>query len=149
MPRELALLAAVAGLARIDEADALVHNDNRDDTEFNTIKSETQLALRELQAAANKVPEDHDVRAYFLLSRLAAIRVWHAGVVSESLPLGSDPASAGNKELRESRNTAIATLDEYRTFLHCKAHREDEPGMVLWKGLFAIEDSDLAQVTCP
>lgn len=148
VPREMAVLHAVPGLARIDQANALVANNTHDPVEFTTVKTEAQAALGILQSADGRVPSDHPVRAYFFMSQLAAIRAWHSAVTSESLPMGNDPASEGNKELKESRGAAITALTAYRRHLKCDLRREDEPYVAMWKSVFAIEDTDLPSVPC-
>jgi tetratricopeptide (TPR) repeat protein len=132
-PREMALLKAIPGLARIDEANALLADLNTGQDRYMKIQKEIKEALDILQSASGQISAEHPVRAYFLLSRLAAIRVWQTAIVKYRLE-----GQIRETEMKNSHTYAEETWSEYRKFLECQLGRRSDPSVIHWADLLGI-----------
>jgi hypothetical protein len=82
-PRDAALIRAIPGLVRIDQAKAMV--DNGVTGEGHKIEILIRDAHADLSDAEGTVPSDSPVREYLLIAHLAAVRVLQESIVSENL----------------------------------------------------------------
>jgi hypothetical protein len=110
-PREEALLLALPGLVRIDQANAKIMNAETSTAEFKEIKQLVQDALRDLENARKSV-QNHPVQVYLLTSELAALRVWQTAIASEKLT--GDVRTNERAELKPKKQKKY---EEYRDFL--------------------------------
>lgn len=85
-PRDAALVRAIPGLVRIDQAKVMVDNGKLGDG--SAIETLVRDAHSDLSAAAGLVPGDSPVREYLLMAHLAAVRVLQESTVSENLSGG-------------------------------------------------------------
>jgi len=141
-PREKVLLHAIPSLVRIDQANALVGNQVASESEFDRAKVEIDRALGILEESGGTLPGDHPLRAYLLLSEMAAIRVWQMGVDREHF--------TGQKRLdqiKAANDQAQKTWLAYRQFLACQLFRRDDLSVEKWRALFEIT-SPPGHVSC-
>lgn len=97
-PRDAALIRALPGLIRIDQAKAMVDNGKTGDED--AIHQLIHDAHADLSAAAGLVPSDSPVREYLVISHLAAVRVLQESIKSENLT--GNKLDAVNREYWES-----------------------------------------------
>ena len=134
VPRDRALLHAVPGLIRIDQADALARNGTASDKEFERGKTEIDKALDILKKAEDMVAPDHPVKGYLLISELAALRVWQVAITREKLV---DPQRS--QEQVAFNGQAEKTWLAYRYYLKCHLNREEDTGVTNWQQLFQLK----------
>ena len=132
-PREITLLKVIPGLARIDDANALLMDLNASPGQYRKIKTEIEEALTLLKNASSRAPADHPIRVYLLISRMAAIRVWQTAIDKNRLT-----GTMRETELKDTNDRARETWDEYRQFLECRLHRRNDPSISSWANLFGI-----------
>ena len=143
LPRERALLRALPGLVRIDQANAKVGNDKHDVEDFVAIKGLVRDARDDLHAAQALVPHNHPVQVYLLISELAAVRVWQAAIDSERLTQLTRPKR--EDEVDAVREGAKTTIRKYRDFLVKElGRRPDDSGLQVWMNLLGISPGDIA-----
>jgi len=129
-PRDHALLVALPGLARIDEASALLAQsatapaDERIKT-FRRIKADIMDAIRLLDEAERELPPGHPLRGYFALSRMGAVRVWQVAVVN--LLFGTD---LREPERKAAQDAGRAAWLQYRQVVECREPGADDPAKV-------------------
>ena len=130
-PRDHALLVALPGLARIDEASALLAQsagiapaEERIKT-FRRIKADIMDAIRLLDDAERELPPGHPLRGYFALSRMGAVRVWQVAVVN--LLFGTD---LREPERKAAQDAGRAAWLQYRQVVECREPGADDPAKV-------------------
>ena len=134
VPRDRALLHAVPALIRIDQANALALNGTASDKEFDREKTEIVRAVALLEEAEAMVPSDHPVKGYFMISELAALRVWQVAITREKLV---DPRR--NQEQVAINGQAEKAWQAYRCFMKCNLDREGDPSIENWRRLFQLK----------
>jgi hypothetical protein len=134
VPRDRALLYAVPGLVRIDQANALALNATASEEEFDRAKTEIVRALTILEEAEAMISPDHPVRGYLMYSRLAALRGWQVAITREKL---ADPRRG--QELVAFNEQAKKTWLAYRYFTKCQLDREGDPSVEKWRVLLGLE----------
>jgi hypothetical protein len=132
-PRDRAVLHAIPGLVRIDQANALALNQTVSEAEFDKAKREIDRALIILGEAERTASNDHPVRAYLMISKLAALRVWQVAITREKLvdPKRSQQLSAFNQQ-------AEKIWLVYRHFVKCQLDRDSDPSVEKWRVLLGI-----------
>ncbi len=136
-PRERALFRALPGLIRVDQANALVTNNTKSLDEYKDARQLIKDAIQNLDAAIAFLSHDHPARAYLLMSKLAALRVWRVSIEREELET-KDPEM--EKTDRETiRNLAQSTFNAYKEFLvKIVGRAEDDSTIKYWKDILGL-----------
>lgn len=140
-PRDRALLRAIPGLVRIDQAKAKA--DNTTPGEFDSVQKLIQDAQRDLSAARAIVPPNHPVQAYLLLSQLAGIRVWQEAILKEKLT-GETQANAR----KAVEDMAQCRLRQYKCFLQGDLNWRNDPTLEGWRTLLSVPTQPVLNETC-
>jgi hypothetical protein len=131
-PRDSALLRAVPGLVRIDQAKAKVDNGKPGD--LPSIRQLISDAHRDLNEAGRFVPSDHPLREYLLLSHLAATRVLQESAAGEQLQ-GKEQTDL----LLQSAADARCWLSRYSCHLQRSTPApEADRRMGFWNGILGV-----------
>ena len=153
-PRDHALLVALPGLARIDEASELLAKsagaappEERIKT-FRRIKADVTEAIQFLDDAERELPPSHPLRGYFALSRMGAVRVWESAVTN--LLFGTDLRDA---ERKAALQAAGAAWGQYRQFVQCREPGADDPakidaGLQAWSKALGVSAAEVAPARC-
>ena len=153
-PRDHALLAALPGLARIDEASGLLAKspgteppEERIKT-FRRIKADVTEAIQLIDAAERELPPGHPLRGYFALSRMGAVRVWEVAVTN--LLFGTDLRDA---ERKAALDAGKAAWGQYRQFLQCREPGTDDPakvdaGLQAWSKALGVNAAEVPPARC-
>jgi len=152
-PRDKALLVALPGLARIDEAsDLLAKSPGTAPPEerikrFGRIKAEVTEAMQFLADAERELPPDHPLRRYLALSRMGAIRIWEVAVTK--LLFGTDLREPERKAALQAAATAWG---QYRQVLQCREPAEDparaDASLQAWSKALGVSAADAGPVKC-
>jgi hypothetical protein len=153
-PRDKALLVALPGLARIDEASDLLAKSAAGTAppeerikRFGRIKAEVTEAMQFLADAERELPPDHPLRGYLALSRMGAVRIWQSAVTN--LLFGTDLREA---ERKAALQAAGAAWGQYRRFLQCREPAEDparvEAGLQAWSKALGVSAADAGPAKC-
>jgi hypothetical protein len=153
-PRDHALLVALPGLARIDEASELLAKspgtappEERIKT-FRRIKADVTEASRLLDDAERELPPGHPLRGYFALSRMGAVRVWQVAVAN--LLFGTDLRDPERKAALDAGKSA---LGQYRQFVQCREPGADDPakidaGLQAWGKALGVSAAEVPPARC-
>ena len=153
-PRDRALLVALPGLARIDEASDLLAKspgtappEERIKT-FRRIKADVTEAIQLLGDAERGLPPGHPLRGYLALSRMGAVRVWQLAVTN--LLFGTDVRDAERKAALEA---AGAAWGQYRQFVQCREPGADDParidaGLQAWSKALGVSAAGVPAAQC-
>jgi hypothetical protein len=152
-PRDKALLVALPGLARIDEASDLLAKSpgtappEERTRQFQRIKAEVAEAMQFLGDAARELPPDHPLRGYLAVSRMGAVRIWQVAVTK--LLFGTDLREAERKAAAQAAASAWAG---YRQFLQCREPVEDaakaDASLQAWAKALGVSAADAGPVKC-
>jgi len=152
-PRDRALLVALPGLARIDEAsDLLAKSPGTAPPEerirqFHRIKAGVTEATQFLDDAERELPPDHPLRGYLAVSRMGAIRTWEVAVTK--LLFGTD---LREPERKAALQAASAAWGRYRQVLQCREPVEDpakvDASLQAWGKALGVSAADAGPVKC-
>lgn len=132
-PRDAALIRAVPGLVRIDQANAKVDNGKPGDEP--DIEQLIGDAHKDLIAAAALVSTDSPVREYLIVSHLAAARVLQQSIVSENLPIPSPDFTRVNTTYKAA---AACWLGRYDAMAGLNGANYKQR-IAIWKDLLATQ----------